>query len=156
MAVVPSRTLDVDHSVLHFDYRKPGKDKFTVRGSVPALEGEPTGVVVTADIGGATQTFTLDRKGRARVDNDTFALVGKVRNGRIGFELQLKKGDFADDLANEGLDGTADAKKEPRTVIMRVRVGTKLHQTAVLVSYTAKAGKTGIAKSGPDTAVDGD
>ena len=156
MAIVPSRTLDVDHSILHFDYRKPGKDKFTVRGTVPALEGETTGVVVTADIGGATQSFTLDRKGRSREGSDTFALVGKPRNGRIAFELQLKKGDFAGALADEGLDGTADAKKEPRSVIMRVRVGADLHQTVVVLSYTAKTGKTGIAKSGPDTAVDGD
>jgi hypothetical protein len=154
MAVIPSRTLAVDHAVLRFDYRKPGKDKFTVRGTVPALEGETTGVVVTADVGGATQSFTLDRKGRAREGDDTFALVGKPRNGRIAFELQLKKGDFAGALADEGLGGTADAKKETHSVVVRVRVGDALHQTVVLVSYTAKAGKTGIAKSGPDAVAD--
>ena len=156
MAVLPTRVLDADHVVLKFNFKKPGKDKFMLQGQLPALDGSPDGVVVTVDIGGATQTFTLDRKGRAREGGDTFALIGKPKNGRVKFTVQLKKGDFSDELADEGMDGTEDAKKETRTVHMTVDVGGKLYEASVDLKYTAKAGKSGIAKFGPQEGVNAD
>jgi hypothetical protein len=156
MAVLPARVLDADHMVLHFNFKKPGKDKFMVSGQLPALEGPPDGVVVTVDIGGATQTFTLDRKGRAREGDDTFALIGKPKNGRVKFQVQLKKGDFSDEMTDEGMDGTEDAKKETRTIVMRVEVGEIVYEDSIDVNYTAKTGKTGIAKFGPEEGNDAD
>ena len=156
MAVVPTALLDAGHAVLHFNFKKPNKDKFMVSGTLPALDGPSTGVVVTVDIGGAAQTFTLDSKGRAREGGDTFALIGKPKNGRVKFQVQLKKGDFSDEMADEGMDGTEDAKKETRTVVIRIAVGDVLYETSIDVNYTAKAGKTGIAKFGPDEGGDAD
>ena len=156
MAVVPRRVLDVDHAVLKFNFNKPNKDKFMVSGTLPALDGPSDGVEVTVDIGGATQTFTLDRKGRSRVGGDTFALIGKPRNGRVKFQVQLKKGDFSDEMADEGMDGTEDAKKESRTIDVSFLVDDKLYETTLTVNYTAKAGKSGIAKFGPQEGGDAD
>ena len=156
MAILPVRVLDVDHAVLKFNFKKPGKDKFMISGTLPALEGPPDGVAVTVDIGGATQTFTLDKKGRARAGSDTFALVGKPKNGHVKFLCQLKKGAFSDEMADEGMDGTEDAKRETRTVVMSVDVGSLHYENSVEVNYTAKAGKSGIAKFGPDEGEDAD
>lgn len=156
MALVPTRLLDADHAVLHFNFKSANKDKFMVKGQLPALDGPADGVVVTVDIGGATQTFTLDRKGRSRVGGDTFALIGKPKNGRVKFQVQLKKGDFSDEMADEGMDGTEDAKKEERTIDMSILVGEALYETTMTVNYTAKTGKTGIAKFGPEEGNDAD
>lgn len=156
MAVLPRLALDVDHAVLKFNFKKANKDKFMLNGTLPALAGPSGGVVVTVDIGGATQTFTLDGKGRNRVGADTFALIGRPHNGLVKFQVQLKKGDFSDEMADEGMDGTADAKKEPRTVLVRFQVGADTYETSIVVTYTAKAGKTGIATFGPDEGNSGD
>ena len=156
MAVLPTRALDVDHAVLHFNFKKANKDKFMVSGQLPALDGPADGVVVTVNIGGATQTFTLDRKGRSRVGGDTFALIGRPKNGRVKFQVQLKKGDFSDEMADEGMDGTEDAKKESRTIDVSILVGEALYETTLTVNYTAKTGKTGIAKFGPEEGGDAD
>ena len=156
MAIVPTRVLDADHAVLKFNFNKPNKDKFMVSGTLPALEGPPDDVAVIVDIGGATQTFTLDKKGRARAGDDTFALIGKPKNGHVKFQVQLKKGDFSDEMADEGMDGTEDAKKESRTIDVSVLVGDKLYETTLTVNYTAKAGKSGIAKFGPEEGQDSD
>jgi hypothetical protein len=149
MSVLPTTPLDVDHVVLHFNFKKSNSDKFMVFGELPALGGPATGKVVTVDIGGATQTFTLDKKGRARVKGDTFALIGKAKKGTIKFRVQLKKGDFSDEMVDEGMDGTSDAKKAPRDIDISIQVGDVLYETTVTVQYTAKTGKTGIAKFGP-------
>lgn len=149
MAVVPTRVLDVDHAVLKFNFKKADKDKFVVSGHVPALDGPSDGVVVTVDIGGAAQTFTLDGKGRAREGDDTFALVGKPKNGHVKFLCQFKKDDFSDETSDEGMGGTEDAKKETRTIAVRMEVGDLIYEASLDVKYTAKAGKSGIAKFGP-------
>jgi hypothetical protein len=149
MAVFVAIPLDADHVVLHFNYKKSNADKFMVFGELPALVGPVDGRVVTVDVGGVTQTFTLNRKGRARVGANTFALIGRPRNGTIRFRFNLMKGDFSDEMADEGMDGTVDAKKAPRTLGISVLVGEALHETTITVEYTAKAGKTGIAKFGP-------
>jgi hypothetical protein len=146
MAVVPTAALDVGHAVLKFNFKKPDKDKFMVSGSLPALDGPSVGVVVTVDIGGVAQTFTLDDKGRAREGDDTFALIGKPKNGRVKFLCQFKKGDFSDETADEGMDGTEDAKKETRTIAVRMGFGDLIYEASLDVKYTAKAGKSGIAK----------
>jgi hypothetical protein len=44
------------------------------------------------------------------------------------------------------MDGTADAKKEMRTIAVRMGFGDLLRETSLDVRYTARAGKSGIAK----------
>ena len=146
MAIASAPSLDVRQLIIHFNFKSPGKDKIMVKGTIPTPVGSTAGVVVVLDVGGASQAFTLDKKGRARVGGNTFALTGKPKNGQVKYAIQLKKGAFAAALADEGMGGTADAKKQTRSVLVSVTFGGTLHVKFVTLSYTAKAGKTGIAK----------
>lgn len=146
MAIAQGPSVGVSQLIVHFNYKRPGNDKIQVKGTLPTPVGFTEGAVVVLDIGGASQSFTLDEKGRARVGGHTFALEGKPKDGRVKFSAQLKKGAFAAALADEGMGGSADAKKEARSVLATVTFRRTLHERVVPLSYTAKAGKTGIAK----------
>ena len=60
--------------------------------------------------------------------------------------MKFKKGDFADDFADEGMDGTEDAKKENRDVLVTVVLDGVTYEKTQTVVYTAKVGKNGNAK----------
>jgi hypothetical protein len=91
---------------------------------------------VSIDFGGVEQTFVLDAKGRATDRGDTFKLLPSPGAGLVTYDLKLKKGDFVADLADDGMDGLLDAKKEARNVLVRLVVGDVTYETATGVEYT--------------------
>jgi hypothetical protein len=147
--------LSMDKLDLKFDFKKSGKDQAHIRGKLPAPEGDYAGLVVTVDIGGAMRTFTLDSKGKAKNGNDTFMFEGKPKDGLVKYDTKFKKADLSDDLADEGMDGSEEAKKEDRDVIVVITVGDTAYAGEATVEYTAKVGKTGNAKLDKSTPIGG-
>jgi len=139
--------LQVDKLQLKFNFKKGGKDQVHLRGEIDDPNGgDYAGLVVTVDVGGVQRTFTLDKNGKARNGQDTFMLEGQPKNGLVKYDVKFKKGDFADDFEDEGMDGTEDAKKANRDVVVTVVLDGVTYEKTQTVVYTAKAGKSGNAK----------
>jgi hypothetical protein len=145
-AVRPEELL-VDKLQLKFNFKKGGNDQVHLRGKLQdPNDGDYEGLVAVVDIGGIVQTYTLDKKGKGKVGQDTFMLEGKPKDGLVKFDVKYKKGDFADDFADEGMDGTEEAKKEEREVVVTVTIDGVTYEKVQTVIYTAKVGKNGNAK----------
>jgi hypothetical protein len=115
-------------------------------GAGISLQGLP----VTIDVGGASQTFVLNKSGKANNGGgNNFKLQAKLakgvtKAGPIKFSFQLK-GDFKAIFAEYGLTD-ATVKNVPVTVPVSF-TAAKTFATAQGFSYTATQGKKGTAKS---------
>lgn len=105
--------LSVKKVVVKLDFDDAGRDKIIVAGVFPIPAAFLlAGTVVNADVGGQTQTFTLDEKGKGFSGDDLFKLkIGKKPNADGTFnakwKLILKKGTFiVDDVDGALLDGS--------------------------------------------------
>ncbi len=132
------------------NFSTSGRDRFTLRGTLN-VAGQPalTGAQVAVDFGGIVKLFTLDSKGSFKSGNDSFKIVIKTANGAgqdASFNATLRKGDFAAILATIGLNGSADAKNSAKAISLTILFNGTHYQTTRIVSYTAKASKTGVAK----------
>jgi hypothetical protein len=106
--------------------------------------------VIAIDVGGVSRTFTLAKNGHAKTGDDTlFAKADKKKPGDVRLTMHLKKEDISDELADEGMDGTADAKHEAKSVLVTVAYGGESFLRTVTLDYKAKAGKNGMAKVTP-------
>jgi PKD repeat protein len=130
-----------------------GRDACSVSGTIPELPAlfDPTGKVLTLNVGGAKVAFTLDARGKARSNNGSIALVLKpsVRNkttkqleflgGPVAFKAQLKNGTWAPDWADEGMN-PAVTETGTISMVIDVLLNGKVYTTTADVSYNSKAG----------------
>jgi hypothetical protein len=132
------------------------KDGLSASGILSTLPAgfNPDGQVVQFNLGGASQVFTLDAKGRAKTAQGSFQLKLKfVKNkttkvkeflgGDVPFKVKLAKGTWSDDWADEGANPAADAKDVPLTMKLDLSIGGKLHSATIQAKYKAKANKSG-------------
>lgn len=151
---LPGDDLDVRSALLRFDYRRDNRDSVTIEGRLPFPSSPFAGQVVTVDLGGYTDAFFLTGAGRAkndettrgRKDDDRFQFVGRPSEGTIRFSLTLRREDLSDELADEGMGGTETVTKSPRTLPLTITVDGATYSTTIPLNFTAKAGKTGVAK----------
>jgi len=134
---------------LKFD--KDGKDTIHWKGDITvgagvSLEGLP----VSVDVGGVTQQFTLNKKGKANAgDGNTFHLKAKLKKGvtkaaPVKFVFELK-GDFQETLATYGLvDQTV--QDVAVSIPVELTAGPLTFAADQAFSYGAKQGKKGTAK----------
>jgi hypothetical protein len=131
-----------------------GHDRCSFAGVVPNLPAQfnPTGLTVILNVGGATDTFTLDAHGRARNGNGAFALTLKLtRNkttrkssfagGNAKFTAMLDNGTWAAAWAAAGMNVNVTAKNTPETVTVALTLNGQLYQIPASVLYSAKKGK---------------
>jgi hypothetical protein len=129
-----------------------GKDTVSISGIIPSLPAKfsPTGLLVKIDAGGATRSFTLDAKGKARTLEGSFALKLKsVKNaqtkqlefigGPAPFKASLKAGAWMAAWSDEGVDSQGSAKNAPMTLIVDVTLGGRVYTFTANVLYSAKA-----------------
>jgi hypothetical protein len=141
---------------IRLNFKKTNADSISLSGAVFTGSGYlAAGQTVTIDIGGVTQTFTLDKRGRAKSGNATFVVKTFAGSGLVDapaarFMLQIKKGTLAETFANENLTGTASVKNVIRIVPMRVSIAGVTHQINRTLIYTSRAGMFGIARFDPD------
>ena len=101
--------------------------------------------------GGGTFDATLMRISKnvfevLATGGDTFHLEGQPKDGLIKYDVKFKKGDFADDWADEGLLEESQ-KKSPRVIKVTVEIGDDIDCAHMVdVQYTAKPGKWGKTK----------
>ena len=139
-------------ATIALNFKNANADKINWNGTVTIGAGiSLKGLPVTIDVGGAVQTFTLNKQGKANNGGgNKFSLQPKLKNGvtkaaTVKFSFQLK-GDFTDDLADDGLTNTT-VKNAPVTVPVRVIAGPQSYATEQNFTYTATEGKKGTAKN---------
>jgi hypothetical protein len=155
----PGDDLGIRRLDIRLDFAHGGRDSFAAEGTLPLQAGELAGRVVTVDVGGFSKTFTFGRGGRAakddettrsRLDDDRFTFAERASDGRIGFTAIVRREDVAASLADEGLDGGRDVRREPRTVGVSVTIDGVTYTTSVVLRYTAAAGRSGTASRAGD------
>ena len=135
-------------------FNKTGQDTIQWKGKITIAGGiNLQGVPLTVDVGGARQSFTLNKSGKANNGGgNKFALnaqlkKGVTKQGTINFSFNLK-GDFQALFAPYGLTNVTQ-KNVPVTLPLSFTVGTAQHfyGTNQNFNYKATEGKTGTAKS---------
>jgi hypothetical protein len=135
-------------------FNKTGQDTIVWKGKITIAAGiNLQGVPLTVDVGGARQSFTLNKSGKANNGGgNKFALnaqlkKGVTKQGTINFSFNLK-GDFQSLFAPFGLTNVTQ-KNVPVSLPLSFTVGTAQHfyGTNQNFNYKATEGKTGTAKS---------
>lgn len=150
----PGADLDIGKAILRFDYRRDNRDSVTIEGVLPFPASPFDGQVVTVDVGGYSDAFFLsgagkaknDEASRSRKDDDRFSFVGRPTDGNVRFALTIRREDLSDELTDEGLGGSQTVSKEARTVRVTITVDGTTYTSLVPLTYSAKAGKSGVAK----------
>ena len=140
------------NATITLKFNKTGQDTIVWNGKITIGAGTSlAGLPVTVDVGGATQSFTLNKKGKANNGGgNKFALNAKIKNGvtkqgTVSFSFNLK-GAFQDALANYGLTN-ATQKNVAVTVPVMFTAGPGEFATDQGFTYKATQGKTGTAKA---------
>jgi hypothetical protein len=122
------------------------KGKLTIGAGISLL-----GLPVTVDVGGATASFVLNKKGKANNGGgNKFAINAELKNGvtkanTVNFNFHLK-GDFKAALGNFGLDDTT-VQDAAVTVPVSFTAGPARYAAGQPFTYDAKLGKSGTAKA---------
>lgn len=142
----------VKKATIALNFRKADADKINVNGKVTIGAGITIrDLPVTVDVGGVTQNFLLDKKGKASDGaGDTFSLAPKLKNGvtvagTYKFSFQLK-GDFKSTLEPYGLVD-ATVKDAPVSVPITFSTPDAEYGLDQPLTYKATQGKSGTAKS---------
>jgi len=130
------------HMTLNF--KRADRDSVSLVGSVPTPFGALDGKVVTVDIGGVSKTFTLDGKGRGKIDLDTMRIAGSSSHGLAG-KLAWKRQDLVPALIDERMSGLVFARRDPRQIEVKLTMDGKTYRTLVNLAYTATPGRGGHA-----------
>jgi len=142
------------NATITLKFNKTGADTIQWKGKVTIAAGIPLqGIPVTVDVGGAVQSFVLNKKGQANDGGgNKFSLNAKLnkgvtKEGTFKYSFNLK-GDFQSLLAPYGLTD-ASVKNVPVTVPLSFTVGNanNYYGTEQSLTYKATAGKSGTAKN---------
>lgn len=139
-------------ATIALNFKKPTADTVTWNGTITIGAGlSLSGLPVTIDVGGATQTFVLNKSGKANNGGgNKFSLQAKLakgvtKAGDVKFSFQLK-GDFNAIFDEYGLSN-ATVKNVPVTVPVSFTAGPQTYATEQNFTYTATQGKKGTAKN---------
>ncbi len=143
---------DTKKATITLNFKKATADTVKWNGSITIGAGlSLLGLPVTVDVGGAAQTFVLNKKGKANNGSgNSFNLQAKLQGGvtkagTVKFSFQLK-GDFKAALAEYGLTD-ASVQNLPVIVPVTVVAGPQSYAVQRNFTYTATQGKKGTAKS---------
>jgi sugar lactone lactonase YvrE len=137
---------------IKLNFAKSGNDSISLSGLMPVPAAfQATGQRVIVDVGGVIKAFTLDAKGASpRNPAESCKLAIKAKQGVVfeqsaKFTMKLAHGSFADALKDDNLRN-ATTKGENVSVPLAVIFNNKLYKLVVARTYTAREGKTGMAK----------
>jgi hypothetical protein len=136
---------------LNFNSTRSNRDSIALNGTLPIPSDY--GVILqpfAVFVGGAGVSGTLDFRGQFTSADKLFKFkVGKIKADIVGrnapFTVQMK-GVYADLLADEGFHNT-DAKNTKVNLPVYVILGTRYYGIVMPALYSAKAGKSGSAKT---------
>lgn len=138
-------------ATIALNFKKTAADTVKWNGTITIGAGiSLSGLPVTIDVGGASQTFVLNKSGKGNNGGgNKFSLQPKLakgvtKAGDVKFSFQLK-GDFKSIFAGYGL-ADATVKNVPVSVPVSF-TAVQTYATAQGFTYTATQGKKGTAKS---------
>jgi hypothetical protein len=138
-------------ATIALNFKKTNGDKINWNGMLTIGAGiSLKGLPVTIDVGGASQTFFLNKSGKGNNGGGNMISIpaklakGVTKAGDVKFSFQLK-GNFKDIMAEYGLVN-ATVKNVPVTVPVSF-TAAKVFATEQNFTYKATAGKTGTAKN---------
>jgi hypothetical protein len=149
--IAPPRTKS---ATVTLKFNKTGQDTIQWQGKINIAAGlSLQGVPVTVDVGGATQTFILNKSGKAmngggnKFAVDVSLSHGVTKQGNVSFSFNMK-GAFQSLFAPFGLTD-ATQKNVPVSLPLSFTVGSAQHYYGTVQAFTYKAtqGKTGTAKN---------
>jgi hypothetical protein len=127
-------------------FTSTGRDFLRVSGTIPTLITKlPSGTVVAIDIGGATASFTLDAKGRAKNESGTLTLK-LLRSGGTAFSVRITNATLASHWQDEGIDPAMTTKNAPISIAFTLTAGAATYTTTVIAAYTGRANMGGKLK----------
>jgi PKD repeat protein len=145
--------LTITKAQIKLNFAKANMDSIACSGTLSVPQGfSPIGAVVFVDVGDVLKKFPLDKKGAAKAVHDSFKLSLKVKKGVVQanpsakFSVKLSKRAFALTLAATSNLTNDDLKKVPRQVLFTLLLNDSVLQTQRSLLYTAKKGKSGMAK----------
>jgi uncharacterized repeat protein (TIGR03806 family) len=150
-------SMKITHLSANMKFNAKGHDALSAQGIIPNLPAlfNPTGVVVTLDVGGATVDFTLDSHGRGHSSNGSFSLALKPSKrdpktktvqflgGDVKFKASLHHGDWVSAWTADGVDPTKTAANQPLTLTVSLSFQGQPYTTTVTTMYSGIAGKGG-------------
>jgi PKD repeat protein len=150
-ALTPNEPLALSKTAVKLNFSKTGSDQILVSGVLPIAEGYAVeGQTLTVNFGGVEETFVLNGRGQGKTAGGKFGLRLKQKRGAVvaqqaKFQLQLKKGEFAQALSAAGLTN-ADIWKASVTVPVLLTFDGTTYAADKQLLFSAKANKTGLAK----------
>jgi PKD repeat protein len=129
------------------NFSKSGKDSFALTGSLDIGGGLTyAGAVLQMDVGGATASLTLDKKGRARGSQGTLQVKRTTLSGPVVFKARIKAGSWAALWADDGLDPAVTIKAKLISMPVSVTLNGSTGVASVPVSLKSTAGKGAMFK----------
>jgi hypothetical protein len=136
-----------------------GHDGCSLSGTIPGLPAQfsPLGATVQLDVGGASNSFTLDKRGHASNAHGSFALSLKLTTnktthkhffagGDAKFTARLTAGSWAGVWSAAGMNVNATSANIPATVTTTLTLNGQMYQIPASVLYSAKSGKGAFKK----------
>lgn len=147
IAALGPRPLLLGRATLKLKPRKPMGDSIRLEGTLVLDPGfVPAGVPVDVTVGGVVRRFVLGVAGDAAAGPVDRISLRPQPDGSTPFELRLDAGEFATELADEGLDTARNARNEPRAVTVFVVVADRTFAADVPLSFTSRTGRVGKTK----------
>lgn len=140
--------LNVQKLTIALDFVKTQKDQISFNGLIGLPVGfTAAGQSVTASIGGAIKTFSLDAKGqlspKSKTESFKLSFIAGSTTEQLGkYSLKFSKGTFGTFFADEGLTSVT-VKEALKSVSVTLLFNGRLYQAPVTQLYTATAGKKG-------------
>jgi PKD repeat protein len=140
-----NQVLNITNMSIKLNFIKTAADSISIKGTLPFAAGATVGnKQALIFVGGIARTITLDDKGSGKLGSDKIKI--SVKGGIGTFSVTLAKDTFASFLADEGLIPNATVTNEAKTVNVYILVNNTLYFSSKVLSYSAKAGKSGSAK----------
>ncbi len=152
--------LSITKALVRLKFKRAGADKIMLKGLLPVPEGyHPEGQVLTVNVGGVENSFTMDSRGRAKNDTDRFMMRMKKKKKQVlaqdaKFTCLMKNGTFGTTLSASGLLNESLVSQVSIEVSIAFNgvlhaAGSQAGTAALSMSYKGKAGVGGAAKMVP-------
>ena len=145
------RALEVKLLSIQLVADAPAADSLQFHTALPIPEGYLSdGMKLAVDIGGVTETFTLDSSGRARSDRGSVKLTAERNESMLARVKLALSGELAAALSGENLSLDANVKNERREALVGVLFNGSVYRKMQPLRFTAKIGQGGRAISLPE------
>ena len=149
--VVVRRPFSFLGAEIRLDFKDGRKDELTFTGELPIPAGfDPSGKVVSIDVGGVVRSFTLGKNGDSNPAPDQFKLDikksgGSVPRQRAPFTATVRGSDLESALADEGISNR-NASAEPCPITVALTFDGRTESAVLELIYDAQLGKKGEAR----------